>query len=96
MTFNHRIEDSKGYFEFIDELDGKQQTVAYISYSKADEDKIIVDHTDVRPQFKGQDLGRQLVMKVVHYAREKKIKVFPICPFTASIFQKDESIRDVL
>lgn len=96
MKFNHRIEDHKGYFEFIDEVDGKAQTVAYVSYSKAGDDKIIIDHTDVRPNYKGQDLGRQLVMKVVEYAREKQIKVFPICPFTASIFQKEESIRDVL
>ena len=96
MKFNHRIEENKGYFEFIDAMNGKEQTVAYVSYSKAGDDKIIIDHTDVRPQFKGQDLGRQLVMKAVEFAREHKIKIFPICPFTASIFQKDESIRDVL
>jgi len=96
MKFNHRSEDNKGYFEFIDELDHKEQTVAYVSYSKAGDDKIIIDHTDVKPQFKGQNLGRQLVMKMVDYARENKVKVFPICPFTASVFQKDESIRDVL
>ncbi|MAY82909.1 MAG: GNAT family N-acetyltransferase [Flavobacteriales bacterium] len=96
MKFNHRFEDTKGYFEYLDELNGKEQTVAYVSYSKAGDDKIIIDHTDVRPDYKGQDLGRQLVMKAVEYAREKKIKIFPICPFTASVFQKDESIRDVL
>ena len=96
MKFNHRIEETKGYFEFIDELNGKEDTVAYISYSKAGDDKIIIDHTDVRPDFKGQDLGRKLVHKAVEYARENTIKIFPICPFTASVFQKDESIRDVL
>lgn len=96
MEFRHREEESKGSYEFLNQENDRKEIVAYVSYSKAGEDKIIIDHTDVKPAFKGQDLGRQLVYKMVDHAREKKLKVFPICPFTASIFQKDESIRDVL
>lgn len=96
MDFNHRQEDSKGYFEYLDEINGKTETVAYISYSRAGEDKIIVNHTDVKPSYKGRDLGKELVYKMVDHLRKHDIKVIPICPFVTSVFQKDESIQDVL
>lgn len=96
MVYRHREEDSKGYFQYLDSIDGKETVVAFVSYSKAGDTQIIIDHTDVKPNYKGQDLGSQLVYKMVDHAREHQLKVLPICPFTASVFQKDESIRDVL
>jgi len=92
MESKHLIEDTKGYFQLIDE----SGIAAYMSYSRAGESLIIIDHTEVKPAYKGQNLGRQLLNKAVDFAREKNIKIMPICPFAASVFQKDESIRDVL
>jgi len=88
----HREEETKGYFEWVKD----EEVAAYVSYSKAGNDLIIIDHTDVRPNFKGQGLGKKLVLHAVEYAREHEIKIMPICPYATSVFQKDESIRDVL
>lgn len=63
----HTEEETKGYFEWQEE--GK--TAAYISYSRAGENLIIVDHTDVRPEHKGKSLGKKLVFHLVEYAREE-------------------------
>lgn len=92
MEFKLKLEDTKGYFELYEE----QEIAAYMSFSRAGNDLIIIDHTDVKPEHKGKSLGRKLVNHAVNYARENQIKIMPICPFATSVFQKDESIRDVL
>jgi predicted GNAT family acetyltransferase len=37
-----------------------------------------------------------LVHAGVEYARENNLKIFPLCPFAKSIFDKREAFRDVL
>jgi hypothetical protein len=36
------------------------------------------------------------VSKAVDFAREKGIKIIPLCPFAKSVFDKVEQFRDVL
>ncbi len=57
---------------------------------------LIIDHTDVNDQFRGQGLGRKLLNELVTFARGRNIKVIPLCPFAKSVFDKDLSIHDVL
>lgn len=67
-----------------------------MTYSWAGTDKIIIDHTDVNPEFKGQGIGKVLVMAAVGFAREKGIKILPLCPFAKATFDKNPDIQDVL
>ena len=92
MEITKRIEDTKGYFELFE----KKELAAYMSFSRAGEDLIIINHTDVKPQFKGRGFGRNLIDHIVNYARAEKINIMPMCPYAASVFSKDKSIRDVL
>ena len=79
---------------FIAESDGKK--VGEMTYSQAGNDKIIIDHTDVNPEFKGQGVGKLMVMSAVEFARENSIKILPLCPFAKAVFDKNEDIQDVL
>lgn len=79
---------------FIAESDGKK--VGEMTYSQAGNDKIIIDHTDVNPEFKGQGVGKLMVMAAVEFARENSIKILPLCPFAKAVFDKNEDIQDVL
>ena len=92
MKITKRIEDTKGYFELFE----NEELAAYMSFSRAGDDLIIINHTDVKPQFKGNGFGRKLIDHIVNYARAEKIKVMPMCPYAASVFRKDETIKDVL
>lgn len=67
-----------------------------IIYTWAGKSKFIIDHTGVQEQFKGKGLGKQLVMKTIDYAKEKKVKVLPLCPFAKSIFDSDNSLNNIL
>jgi len=67
-----------------------------MAYTWAGDSMLIIDHTDVEDQFRGQGIGRQLLDALVAFAREREIKVIPLCPFSKSVFDKDQSIHDVL
>lgn len=91
LIFKHKEEENIGSFLFYDE----EQMAAEMTYSKAN-GFIIIDHTSVEAAYRNRDLGYLLVDKVVEFARNNNIKVMPLCPFAASVFQKNEDIRDVL
>ena len=84
--------ETKGHFKATEE--GKE--AGTMTYSWAGKEKIIIDHTDVNPEFKGRNVGNKMVMAAVDYARENNIKIIPLCPFAKSVFDKTEAIRDVL
>lgn len=85
-------QDTKGR-AFL-KIDGELK--AEMTYSKAGEELIIIDHTEVDDSLRGQGVGRQLLDQVVAMVREQGKKVIPLCPFAKSVFDKDETIRDVL
>lgn len=67
-----------------------------MTYSIASKELIIIDHTEVEPEFKGKGIGKQLLYSIVEMAREKGIKIMPLCPFANAMFQKNEDMQDVL
>jgi predicted GNAT family acetyltransferase len=69
---------------------------AKLSYVWAGNDKILIVHTEVGGTLKGKGVGKQLVGKVVDFAREKKLKIVPVCSFAKNIFDKVEEYCDVL
>lgn len=92
MEIQHRSTESKG--EFFIEKDGKR--IAEMTYSKAGETKIIIDHTEVSDEGRGEGLGKKLVKKGVEFARENDLKIMPLCPFAKAIIQKTSEFQDVL
>lgn len=85
-------ESTKGYA--IAQENGA--TAGKMTYSKASSEFIIIDHTEVDPSFKGKGVGKQLLYKIVEMAREKNIKILPLCPFASAMFKKLTDIQDVL
>lgn len=92
MEILQQDNDNKGKFYIV--VDGVQQ--AEMTYTWAGTDRIIIDHTEVNESLKGKNAGKQMLMKVVEFARNKGIKIIPLCPFARSVFQKTPDIKDVL
>ncbi len=92
MDIQHKEGQSKGSFY----IEGGGEVVAEITYSKAGDTKIIIDHTEVSEELRGEDIGQTLVEHAVGYAREHNITVIPLCPFAKSVIERDESLQDVL
>ncbi|WP_010516807.1 GNAT family N-acetyltransferase [Croceivirga radicis] len=92
MEITIKEQYNKGYA--VATIDGKRAGV--MTYSIPKGDFIIVDHTEVDSTFKGQGVGKELLYKVVAMAREKHIKILPLCPFANAMFKKLDAIKDVL
>ncbi len=75
------------------EIDGH---VAEMSFSRAGDHLIIIDHTDVPDALRGRGVGDRLVRRAIEDAREQGKKIVPLCPFAAAQFRKHEEYRDVL
>jgi len=72
------------------------ETLAEMTWVKGSDLYIIVDHTMVAERLKGQGIGRKLLEKVIELARERNIKILPLCPFVKSVFDKVPEYEDVL
>ncbi len=84
--------ETKGFFKA--EEDGAE--AGRMTYSWAGAERFIIDHTEVNPDFKGKNVGKQLVMAAVEFARASKLRIIPLCPFAKSVFNRTPEIRDVL
>jgi predicted GNAT family acetyltransferase len=87
-----QVDDRKGYFQAKE----NNLVAGQLFYTWAGEDKFIIDHTEVNKGFEGKGIGKQLVMSAVQFAREKKVKILPLCPFAKALFDKTPEFQDVL
>jgi uncharacterized protein len=82
----------KGKFEiFVDE-----RLAGEMTYTWAGDSKFIIDHTEVKDGFDGQGLAKKLVLAGIEFARNKNVKVMPLCPYAKSVFDKNAEYKDVL
>lgn len=91
-TVKLEINDKNGYFYI--EVNGK--TEAKMTFVFAGSDKIIIDHTEVNEGNNGKGYGKIMVAKAVEFAREKNIKIIPLCPFAKSVINKTVDFQDIL
>lgn len=72
------------------------KTLAEMNYLWSGSSRIIIDHTEVSEELSGKGIGKKMVEKLVEMAREKHIKIMPLCPFAKNVFDKTDSFKDVL
>ena len=92
MEIEIRERENKG-FAIARESNKK---IGLISYSIPGSNFIIIDHTEVEPEQKGNGVGKKLLYKIVEMARENNLKILPLCPFANAMFKKLNDIKDVL
>ncbi len=90
MKIKHLREPGGGYFRA--EQDGRE--AGRMTYSDAGS-KMIIDHTEVSPEFQGMGVGKQMVMACADYARENGKKILPLCSFARGVFDRVPSLSDV-
>lgn len=92
MLVQHKQVGGKGMF-FVQQ---EGAILAEMVYTMVSAEKMIIEHTEVSDELRGQNIGFQLVNTAVEYARNHGIKIFPLCPFANAVFKKKPEFADVL
>jgi len=83
----------RGRFKLVDDAGGM---LGEMTFSRARDDLVIIDHTEVDESLRGKHGGLRLFEGMVAWARETGTQIMSTCPFTNSMFERDPSSRDVL
>lgn len=86
------LEDTGGKGRYV-YRDGAE---AEMTFTRAGEHQIIIDHTEVPDAFRGQGIGLKLVARAVEDARAAGKTIIPLCPFAAAQFRRHPEWSDVL
>jgi predicted GNAT family acetyltransferase len=92
IAIEHEEDDGRGAFFVARE----GVRLAQMTYTRAGDDLIIIDHTEVNDKLRGLGVARRLLDATVAWARTTKTRVMATCPYARAQFDKDPSIRDVL
>ena len=94
LTLNIEHEEDAGRGSFFFAKQGVR--LAEMTYVRAADKLVNIDHTAVSEQLQGHGVGRKLLDAVVAWARETQTKIIATCPYAKAQFERDASIRDVL
>lgn len=85
------FEDGRFFLE-----DESYKMIAEITYTKAGDGILIIDHTFVDPVLRGQGIARKLVDSVVKLATNENKKIIPLCPYAKRLFDEEENYQKVM
>jgi len=91
IHIEHEESDGRGGF-FLERDDVR---LAEMTYSRASETLVIIDHTLVDEQLRGLGVARRLLDSLVSWARATNTRVMATCPYALAQFAKDPSLSDV-
>jgi predicted GNAT family acetyltransferase len=89
----HQVRDNVERKRF--EIDLGDGSFAFTDYDLM-RGKILFKHTEVPEAHEGEGLGSTLIRAGLAAARERDLKVIPICPFFAAYMQKHPEVQDLL
>jgi predicted GNAT family acetyltransferase len=82
---------AKGRYRLV--IDGAE---AEMTYSRAGDGMIIIDHTYVPEALRGRKVGERLVRQAVEDARRDGIVIVPLCPFAKAQIDRRPEWQDVI
>jgi predicted GNAT family acetyltransferase len=82
---------SKGRYRLV--VDGIE---AEMTYSRAGDGLIIIDHTEVPAALRGRKVGERLVRQAIEDARRDGVEIIPLCPFAKAQIGRHPEWQDVL
>ncbi|MDO4624472.1 MAG: GNAT family N-acetyltransferase [Enterococcus hirae] len=87
------IKEEKNRFVLLND---EAKKIGEMTWSDAGPDIMIIDHTFVEPEYRGQKLAEKLVLNGVELARREGKKIIPLCPYAKKEFERKPEYQDVL
>ena len=73
----------------------EQGLVAFADYRLHD-DRMVIPHVEAPPALRGTGAAGRLMTGVLDIARERGLKVVPICPYAAAFIQRHSEYQDLV
>ena len=87
------IKEEKNRFVLLND---EAKEIGEMTWSDAGPDIMIIDHTFVEPEYRGQKLAEKLVLNGVELARREGKKIIPLFPYAKKEFERKPEYQDVL
>ena len=81
-----------GWFRAVESGD----IIGTVTYQWTNDKLLEIDHTEVDQDREGEGIGSKLIEAVVNFAREKDVKIKPVCKFAKAILEGKEGMEDVI
>ncbi len=92
MNIEHQPSNGNGRFVALE----NGQELGEMTYSGPQHDAITILHTEGFPGSEGKGVGMQLLTAAINFAREKYLKIRPLCPFVLKMMdRRKEDYTDV-
>ena len=87
-------EDGAGHGRYFIRLPGDFE--AEMTYRKIGDDVIAIDHTYTPPEFRGQNIAFLMIAAGIADARQKGLKIKPLCSYAVVQFKRHPEWSDLL
>jgi predicted GNAT family acetyltransferase len=84
MESRHLVVHNESQQRFEMALGGQ---IAFAAYH-LDGNRMIFTHTEVPPPFRGQGIARKIVLAGLRVARERNLRVVPLCSYVARVLRE--------
>lgn len=85
---NHNEEERR--FELS--IEGLHAVLTY----RLSPDRIVLLHTEVPEPLQGRGLAAKLTRSALDFAREKRLRVVPLCPYASSFLRRHAEYQDLV
>lgn len=79
-TIDITLDETASKGRYVARIAGVEE-LGELTFSRASDALVIVDHTGVPDGLRGRGVGAALAARVVADAREKGFEIMPLCPF---------------
>jgi len=87
------VRDNRDVHRFELLVDG---AVAGLAAYRLRDDAVVITHSEVDRQFRGQGLGNELAQRTLDLLRARGDKVVPLCPFFARYVAEHPEYDDIV
>jgi len=87
-----QLQDFGDRGRYVYAMDGDE---AELTFVRASDSEIVVDHTFVPPAWRGRGIAEKLVRHVVEEARIHGFKIRPVCPYVVVAFRRHPEWADI-
>lgn len=84
------IKGENRYYALVNDIEAGE-----VTYTTEEDGVLVIDHTGVKDDYRGQGIAQKLVKLVVDQALEENKKVIPLCPFAAHEFVRNPEYQKV-